>query len=194
MIHLAVGLIHNKTGNGNRNQINTLVPLIVRHIETGIDPDTQEGDTGRIWYTLSDLNTEHEVKFFQVIPFGVNPPNNLYSLDSWKVFYGQGDEDKVGEHSRFFNWLVKRGTDHGADVVLYVRFPNLFGAVDLDTTLSRLTTRRVFIERAWGKAFSVILLRRLRENRQETLREDLPFDDALLDLRARIIALGLEYE
>lgn len=186
MPKLAVGLVHNKnTALANRQQIQNLLPLVVANTEPG---------TERRYYTLSGVTTPHEAIFFQVVPFGVAPPNNLYDLDSYKVFYGNNDTDKVGDHARFFNWLFKRGTDFGADVVLYVRFPNLFGAADLDTALGRLTSTRVFLNRVWGKAASVMLLRALRAAREETLDEALPFDNAVEALKTRIVARGLEWE
>src|SRR5574341_105300 len=185
MLNLALGLVHNKaTALANRQQIANLLPLVVKtFVQTGTDGSGNP--IGFFEYTLAGVATEHRVKFFQVVPFGVTPPNNLYDLDSYKVFYGNNDTDKVGDHARFFNWLLKRGCDYGADVALYVRFPSLFGAADLDTALGRLTSTRVFLERVWGKAASVILLRRLRENRQETLDETLAFDEAVAALRAR---------
>ena len=192
MLTISLGLVHNKANNAaNRAQITNLLPLIVTHyLPEGATADNAVS----VYYTLAGVTTEHAVKFLQAVPFGVTRPTNMNLLDSHNVIYGNNDTDKTGDHARFFNWLVKRGCDLGADVVFYVRFPNLFAAADVDLMLARLTTTRVFFERVWGKAVSVRLLRALREARQETLREDLAFDSGLPDLRQRILALGLEYE
>lgn len=192
MINIALGLVHNKNTNAaNRAQITNLLPLVVTHyLPDGATADTATG----VYYTLAGVVIEHTVKFYQVVPFGVTRPSNMNLLNSHNVIYGTGDENKTGDHSRFFNWLFKRGTDGGADVVFYVRFPNLIDAGDISVALGRLTTTRIFLERTWGKVISIRLLRILRALRQETLREDLTFDNALPDLRQRIQALGLEYE
>ena len=189
MIKIAVGLVHNKnTALANRQQIQNLLPLVVTNTDAN----------GRKTYTLSGVTIEHEAIFFQVVPFGVTPPTNLYDLDSYKVFYGANDTDKVGDHARFFNWLFKRGTDYGADIVCYLRFPALVDAADLNLAIARLTTTRVFLNRVWGKMASVTLLRTLRATRQsnteDTLDETLSFDNAIETLKARILARGMEYE
>lgn len=192
MLNLALGLVHNKANNAaNRAQITNLLPLVVPHyLPEGATVD----DAAGVSYTLAGVTTEHVARFYQVVPFGVTRPNNMGLLDSHNCIYGNNDTDKTGDHARFFNWLFKRGCDYGADVVCYVRFPNLLSAADVETMLSRLTNTRVFFERTWGKAVSVRLLRALRALGQETMREDLTFDDALPDLRARIQAAGMEYE
>jgi len=198
MLKLSLGLVHNKGNLGNRQQIQNLLPLVVAHWETLLDPDTGEpivdpisGDPVQgIWYSLSNLTIEHKVSFYQVIPYGVNPPNNLNSLNSSKVFYGAGDNDKTGEHPRFHNWLLRRGTGEGADICLYIRFPTLFGLVDLETRLTLMANndRLVLMEPTWGK---MTALRCLSEVGR--LAEDRPFDDAFTDLRQRIINRGLEW-
>ena len=193
MLNIALGIVHNKANAAaNRAQITNLVPLVVPHyLPEG--SGTLEDNTG-IYYTLSGVSTEHVVSLYQVVPFGVTRPNNMNSIDSHNVIYGNNDTNKTAYHSRFFNWLFKRGTDYGADVVLYVRFPNLFAAADLDLALARLTTTRVFLERVWGKAASVRLLRVLRSFGEETLSEALSFDAAVTALKVRIVARGLEWE
>ena len=196
MLHLALGLVHNKGNLANRQQIQNLLPLVVKNIEPILDPDTnqpmfdaQSGDPlVWHWYSLAGLSVAHEVKFYQVIPFGVNPPNNLYDLDSAKVYYGPNHADKTGEHPRFFNWLLKRGTDNGAGISLYLRFPALFGAVDLDLRLGQLVNDMEFLEPAWGKVATLRLLRVVGQ-----LREDTNFDAAVTDLKARIIQRGLRH-
>ena len=187
MIQLALGLVHNRGNLANRQQIANLLPIVISHFEqTGTGSDGEP--IGSWWYSLQNLTLEHRVKFYQVIPFSVNPPNNLYDLDSYKVFYGAGDEDKTGEHCRFFNWLLKRGTDYGAEVVLYLRSPALFGAIDLDTRLRAMEADRVFLEPLWGKIGALRLLREVGQ-----LRENRVFDLAVDDLKVRITARGLRY-
>lgn len=199
MFRLGLGLIHNRGNLGNRSQIQSLLALVVQHFVQFTDPDTGallvNSDSGEPrgyeWYSLAGVTTEHEVRFYQVVPFGVNPPNNLYDLDSHKVFYAARDEDKVAEHPRFFNWLLKRGTDFGADAAIYVRFPLLFSSIDLDLRLQRIIQNpdRVLLEPTWGKVGTVRLLREVGQ-----VREDLDFDSGLTDLRARIAARGLVSE
>lgn len=185
MIKLALGLIHNKaTALANRQQIQNLLPLVVSNTDAN----------GRPFYTLSGVLTEHEVMFYQAIPFGVAHPNNLYSLDSHKVFYGAGDENKTGEHPRFFNWLFKRATDYGAEVVCFVRFPTLFASADIDVALARITTTRLLLVRTWGFMVSVRLLRALRAMGEETLDEGQAFDNAIDNLKTRMQARGMEWE
>jgi len=195
-MNLSLCLIHNKTNLGNRQQITNLLPLITKHIEPILDPDTglplfdpQSGDPLQYyWYSLTSLTVEHNVKFYQIIPFNTNIPNNLYDLDSYKVFYGANNSDKTGEHPRFFNWLLKRGTDNGADIVIYIRFPTLFGVVDLDTRLGLIRDDVEFVETPWGKIGTVRLLREVGQ-----LREDTNFDEAINDFKTRILARGLRY-
>ena len=191
MLRLALGLVHNKANNAaNRAQITNLAALVVATQVT--NPDVPGAFT---WsYSLSGVTVEHTAIFFQVVPFGVTRPTNMGLLPSYNVIYGQGDNDKTADHSRFFNWLFKRGCDYGADVVFYVRFPSLIDAADINAALARLTTTRVFLERAWGKMASVQLLQVLRALREETLDESLQFDDAVTALKARLAARGLEWE
>jgi hypothetical protein len=185
-LKLACALVHNKnTALANRTQITNLAALVV----TNTDPVT-----GRVSYTLSGVTIEHECIFLQVVPFGVARPSNMGNLNSYNVIYGTGDENKTGDHARFFNWILKRGCDYGADIVLYVRFPNLLAATDINLALARLTTTRVFLERTWGKMASARLLQVLRSLREETLDEGQAFDNAVEDLKARIVARGMEWE
>jgi len=186
---IAIGLIHNKNAAANRNQINTLASLVLQFTETGIDPNTQEGEIGRVWYQINGLSIPHEAIFFQVVPTGVNPPNNLYSLDSHKVFYSPNDNaDKTGSHPRFWNWVLKRGFDYGADISCVITDHSLFTVAGLQLQIGRLIDRRVLVVPLWGLAASARLFREVGQ-----LREDLGFSGALDDLRARIIARGLEH-
>jgi len=190
---LALGLIHNKSNLGNRQQINTLTAVVERHVldlaGQEFDPSVQDNvDISRVYYTIAGLSVPHEASFFQAIPTGVNPPNNLYNLDSYKVFYSPNDNaDKVGQHPRFWNWALKRGFDYGADISCVITDHTLFTVAGLQLQIGRLVDRRVLVVPLWGLAASARLLREVGQ-----LREDLGFSGSLDDLRARIIARGLE--
>lgn len=125
-MNLAIVLTHNKPDNSK--QIEDLASLIEDNRTPEVD---KEGNpTGRMdkngeiitrhtHYNLKGL-PEHEVKFYQIVPFGVERPANMNLIDSHNVIYGKGDEDKVRNHKRFFNWGLKRATDYGADLVLHL--------------------------------------------------------------------------
>jgi len=194
MVNLAIGLIHNKTNLANRQQINTLTALVERHVldlaGQEFDPAVQDGVAiSRVYYTIAGLSVPHEAIFFQVVPTGVNPPNNLYNLDSYKVFYSPNDNaDKTGSHPRFWNWTLKRGFDYGADICAIVTDHLQFTVAGLQLQIGRLIDRRVLVVPLWGLAASARLFGEVGQ-----LREDLGFSGALDDLRARIIARGLEH-
>jgi len=199
---LALGLIHNKTPAANRNQINALAAVAVRHV---LDTNGQEFDPSvqddvaisRVYYTIAGLSTQHEVTFFQVLPTGVNQPNNFYALDVVNVQYSPVDNaDKTGSHPRFWNWLIKRPVDYGADICAIVTDHLQFTVAGLQIQINRLVDRRMLVRPLWGIACSSRLLREvfpdLVRDRQPLLREDLSFSDALDDLRARIAARDWE--
>lgn len=119
---LSIIICHNKGDVQNAAQIEVLKPLIEKQTELH-DEFNEAGEViGQFetyYYTIKGL-PGYRVKFYQIIPFGVTPPSNLYDIDSHKVFYGKGDEDKTGDHPRFFNWGLKRATDYGADEVIHL--------------------------------------------------------------------------
>jgi hypothetical protein len=205
-MRIALGLIHNKAGNGNRQQINALLPFVERHVvdTNGVefDPDVVDDvEILRIYYTIAGLAVQHEVIFFQVLPFGVNPPNNLYSLNSRKVLYGQGDNDKTGTHPRFWNWGLHRAFNNDeADVAGLITDISQFTVAGLQFQLNRLIDRRVLVVPLWGvlassRLMEIVAARQPGQRVGETLlREDMPFGSALDDMRARIVARGLEHE
>jgi hypothetical protein len=137
-----------------------------------------------IFYSLT--GTVHRVRFYQVVPFGVTSPENVDAINSQKVWYRARDEDKVNDHPRFYNWGLERGTDYGAEAVVHITDPVTYTTADLEIHLATLRNSMVFREPIWGK---VTALRLLREVGQ--LDERLTFDNALVDLRARIDAAGL---
>ena len=113
MVKLAIVLTHNKTDAENISQIDTLKALLTEVVD---GPFLNE-ETGETWTTIHHeiigLGIPHEVKVYQIIPFGVTLPPNRYEFNSGgMVYYGAGDEDKTGDHPRFFNWGLKRATDY----------------------------------------------------------------------------------
>jgi len=132
------------------------------------------------------IGTLHRVRFYQVVPFGVETPANLDALNSHKVWYRARDEDKVSDHPRFYNWGLMRGTDYGAEAVVHITDPVTYTTVDLELHLATMRDTMVFREPSWGK---VTALRLLSEVGQ--LDERLTFDNAVIDLRARIDRAGL---
>src|SRR3990167_1633589 len=101
MLKIAIILVHNKSDKENFNQIETVKPFIEK-VTFLIDVLDEQGDVigqeEHYYYKVKDLNIDHEIKFYQIIPFGVTSPANLYDIDSHKVFYGKGDKDKIGDH------------------------------------------------------------------------------------------------
>jgi len=178
-MELGFTLTHNLGTLGNAAQITRMLTLITPVVEL-IDGE----DTVLPVYDLT--GTLHRVRFYQVVPFGVTPPENLDSLNSHKVFYKARDEDKVGTHPRFYNWGLKRGTDYGAQAVVYVTDATTFNIIDLELHLSTLRNSMVFREPSWGKITALRLLHDVGQ-----LDERLTFDNALVDLRERIDRAGL---
>ena len=195
-LNLSITLVHNKTDVENEAQIEALLPLVVK-VTTQQQQDTYN-DQGEVigqetvdihHYELKGLNIPHQARFYQIVPFGVTPPPNLYALDSYKVFYGKGDEDKTGDHPRFFNWGLKRGTDHGAEISLYLEDASKFDVSKLITKLQRLEAKvdpTEFIEDASGKLATIKLLKQVGQ-----LREDRPLAQAVTDLKTRVVERGL---
>jgi hypothetical protein len=178
-MEIAFTLVHNLGALGNVAQITTMLALITPVVEL-IDGE----DTVMPVYDLT--GTLHRVRFYQVVPFGVTPPANLDELNSHKVFYRAGDEDKVSTHPRFYNWGLKRSTDYGAQAVVHITDPVTYTTVDLELHLTQLRNSMVFREPTWGKVTALRLLRDVGQ-----LDERLTFADAMVDLRARIDLAGL---
>jgi hypothetical protein len=112
------------------------------------------------------------------------------TLMSHNVLYGAGDNDKTGQHPRFFNWALKRATDYGAGVVCGIHDHLLFTVADLNTQLARMEADRdlVFLEPLWGRMGRLRLLREIGQ-----LQEDLAFELALGEYRSRITARGMRH-
>lgn len=179
MIKIAISLIHNKSNRNNELQITTLNTLITQIFEEiNVEGIIKQAPTGI--YKLNNLLIEHECKIYQIVPFGVRVSDNFNLLNSYNVYYGVGDENKIGEHPRFFNWILKRGTDHGANICLQLSDISNFTLSNLNTRLNTIDTEK-FIETNYGKFGSLRLLREVGQ-----LKEDRSIANAIIDLRSRI--------
>ena len=113
---IAVTLVHNKSDKENEAQIKAVLALVDKVVDTNVDQETgAEFLTNH--YEFKDFGIPHEVNFYHIVPYGINRPSNLDQLDGHKVIYGS--EFQMNEKT-FFDWGLKRGTDHGADVSIYV--------------------------------------------------------------------------
>ena len=189
MVRLAITLVHNKSSQQNFDQIEALLPLVTKVTETiprYDDQGVQVGTYEIYHYEITNLQIPHTVRFYQVIPHGVTPPSNLYQLDSAKVFYGPEDADK-GE-TRFFNWGLKRGTDQGADISIYLHNPQQLTRAKLRSALNRMVNNTELVDTLWCKVASVRVLTRIGQ-----MKEDKPFSDGLRDLKDRITKGGLKH-
>lgn len=140
-MNIAIVLVHNKGDKANSQQIETLKPLITKITDTHNEFDDKGniiGTSETYHYELIGLSIPHEAKFYQIVPFGVDPPANFDDIDSHNVLYRNGDEDKTGDHPRFFNWGLKRGTDYGADIVIQITDPTSFDPKTISTKLTTL--------------------------------------------------------
>lgn len=200
---LAITLVHSKTPEENEAQAQALLSLVERIEQTHPELDPLSGEPildelGQpltyvtFYYRLKDLDLEHAIHVYQVVPFGVaRPPssNLVQAIPGRLVEYGQGDEDKTGEHPRFFNWGIKRGTDDGADVSLYLTTPaglNLQRLKGHLTAIERRPDNVDFIEDSFGKIGTLRLLKRIGQ-----LKEDRSFSEAITDYKSRISGGGL---
>lgn len=199
MIHLALTLIHNKSELENEEQIVTLSTLLQEQFVTVTD---EEGNEEQVFshYTLSGLALPHEVKIYQIVPFQPDnksepyeaiKPANLSLLHSHNVYYGKGDEDMVGDHPRFFNWGLKRGTDYGAEAVVYLEDPQKLDFEALAASLNSLVDPDDKYEYVEDEACKVTSANLLKEIGQ--LNESLPSTEALTDLKQRISLEGKQY-
>lgn len=189
---LAITITHNKTDAENEAQITALLPLVTKITDLNPEFDEQGNQIGSFetyHYELKGLNIPHEVRFYQVVPFGVTPPPSLYKLDSHKVFYGKGDEDKTGDHPRFFNWGLKRGTDNGADISLYLEDASKFDPAKIMAMLEKLANKADPTEFAENVSGKLATLRLLKEVGQ--LKEDRAMSEAITELKTRVAQGGM---
>lgn len=136
MLRLAITLVHNKSNAENEAQISTILGLVDRHTQESTETvrdrtivENKEGTTEEVlgpeyqatfytyYYTFKAITEPHEVRFYHVVPHGKAIPSNIDQLDGAKVYYGPefADTEKT-----YFDWGLKRGTNNGADVSIYV--------------------------------------------------------------------------
>lgn len=183
---LAIVLVHNKSDQENIDQIDAARSLVNEIAEIQFQEDTGE-QVPKYRYVLKGAGEEVEVKFFQVVPFGVTPPTNLYSIRSPKVFYGKGDEDKTGSHPRFFNWGVKRATSSGADITLYLEDAKTITPGRIRAEIAKTTNGGDFVDAVFGKIASK------RLSRVGELREDMVLPDAVSEYKERLTGRGIRH-
>lgn len=190
-MRIAIIITHNKTDAENEAQIEALKPLIEIQEEVFDEYDSEGNVIGQFtknYYTIKGLTLEHRASFFQIVPFGVTKPTNINEIDSHKVFYMAGDEDKTGDHPRFFNWGLKRGTDYGADVVIHIDDASKFDPTKIAIKLSKVADEKDKIEYAedtYGKISSLKLLKEVGQ-----LKEDQTLSYAITDLKSRVVEKG----
>lgn len=188
---ISITLVHNKTDAENVAQVDAVKSLL-EYGEEAIpvfdENGIQTGTSARPYEKFIGLAIPHEVKVFQIIPFGVTPPPNRYDINSGGiVYYGVGDEDKTGNHPRFFNWGLKRGTDNGADISIYVEDVEKFTPQRLHGAITRMSNTE-FVEEQFGKLATVKLLREVGQ-----LKEDRPFVDAITELKSKVVEKGMRH-
>lgn len=185
---ISITLVHNKTDAQNEAQITALAS----YLEEIVDGPFTDPETGESWTTthheIKGLNIPHEVKVYQIIPYGVTPPPSRYLINSGGIVqYGLGDEDKTGSHPRFFNWALKRGTDNGADISIYIEDITKISPVKARQALQKFTNDTEFVEADFGKLASLRLLKQVGQ-----LKEDKILNDAFIDLKSRVVEKGLK--
>lgn len=188
---IAVVLVHNKTDAENIAQIDALKALIEVNEEMFDEYDSEGNVIGQFtktYYTLQGLSLDHRAIFLQIIPYGVTEPPNLYDIDSAKVFYRLGDEDKTGKHPRFFNWGLKRGTDYGADICIYLDDYKKFDVSKLLPKIEKLSDKIDTTEFVDDTSCKVATLKMLKDVGQ--LKEDQTLSNAITDLKARVVEKG----
>ena len=188
---LSITLVHNKSPQDNEGQITALKSLL----KEVIDGPFLNEETGETWTTIHHeiigLDIPHEVKIFQVVPFGVKPPANRYEINSGGiVYYEKGDEDKIGNHPRFFNWGGKRGIDCGVEIVIHLDNPAELNIPILKAKLLLLENPNdvtEFVEEVFGKLSTLKLLKEVGQ-----LDETKGTTQAIIELKQRVLQKGLK--
>lgn len=203
-MNLALVLIHNKSDQENFDQIEALKPFITKITDTQDELDDQGNIIGTFdtyHYELQGLDFPHELKIYQILPYQPNNPRlqqgfpyegvwpvNSYDIDSYKVAYGKGDEDKTGDHPRFFNWGLKRGTDYGAEIVIYLEDHGKLDISALKTQIKKLDDKNDPAEFAENDAAKITTLKMLEEVGQ--LDEVKTKEEALTEYKEKIVDKG----
>lgn len=120
MLKIAITLVHRYSDAKNKAQIDTVLGLVDRITDT----HEEFNDKGEVigafdtyHYEFKNFGIPHEVRFYQIVPYGKVQPQNFFALDSYNVLYGP---EFASVEKTYFDWGLKRGTDHGADVSIYV--------------------------------------------------------------------------
>lgn len=193
-MNIAIIITHNKSDQDNFDQIEAIKSVVETVTETKTNYDFNGNPVGTYevsHYEIKNLGVAHEVKFYQILPFGANKPSNFLSLDSHNVLYGKGDEDKKGDHPRFFNWGLKRATDYGADIVIHLEDHTKFSVGTLASALATLTNvnnKLDYLETPASKLTTLDLLKIVGQ-----LDEMKTKPQALQHLKQRIIQKGIKY-
>ena len=194
-MNIAIVLTHNKTDKENSDQITSLKALLIEVTDGPFDEFDEEGKVigqfTTIHHELIGLSIPHEAKLYQIVPFGVEPPPNRYEVNSGGiVYYGKGDEDKVGDHPRFFNWGLKRATDYGADIVIHLEDYKKFNLTDLPIYLNFLidpSDPHELIDNPDSKISTLKLLTQVGQ-----LDESKTKEQAITELKQRVIDKGFK--
>lgn len=203
-MNLALVIVHNKSDQENFDQIEALKPLITKITDTHDEFDDQGNVIGTFdsyHYELQGLDFPHELRVYQILPYqSDNPrlqqglpyegvwPTNATDIDSHKVAYGKGDEDKMGDHPRFFNWGLKRGTDYGAEIVIHLEDHGKLDVDALKAQIQKLSDINDPAEFAENDAAKITTVKMLREVGQ--LDEVKTKDDALNEYKGKIVDQG----
>ena len=176
-------LVHNKSSQGNFDQIETLKTKLTQSTETigGVGEESE-----LIHYEIIGLTQDYEIKIFQIVPYGVTPPSNFSDLISSAVFYGTGDENKTGTHPRFFNLGLKRGADYGSNFILTIDDVSNLNSTSLSTQLGTLiaSSTTALFENLAGQILTPQILE------VGELDESMDFATALADLITRLTNQG----
>ena len=199
MTNIAIVLIHNKSDSENSAQISTLLSLLSEQNETieWVDFDGKTVSATHVYYRFSDLLEPHRVDVYQVVPYGVIPPDNFYAVNSEVVYYyGAGNEDKIGDHPRFYNWALKKATyDSGftpaADLCIPVTDFSTFDLNNISKCINDVSGNCVLDSYSWGKIIHSDV-QFLHDPREMVLDESKAIDIAFTDLESSITSTGLE--
>lgn len=200
---LSITLVHDKpTMAENEAQIEELK----KHIETRFREVPEYDEQGNLvtihqvpYYAFKALLEEHEVLIMHIIPYQPwntsNPyeaekPANLGDLFTRGVYFGKGDEDKKGDHPRFFNWSLKRGTDIGGEVSVYIEDVTKFDFPKLQKKLTKLLDKNdstEYAEDVYGKLATLKLLQEVGQ-----LDESKTKDQAIIELKQKSVGKGFK--
>jgi hypothetical protein len=188
---ISITLVHNKTDEENITQIEALASFLTM-VQDFHDQYDEEGNIVGQYSTyhqeLTGLDIPHEIRVYQVIPFGVTPPPNRYSINTGGIVeFGQGDNDKIDNHPRFFNWGLKRGIDQGADISVFLIDPSQLTANKIKQGINALKNDVELIDLPWVKLITKRALRVIGQ-----LKEDGSLNEELIEYKDRMIRGGLK--